>query len=285
MQHTPTNCISVVLQRDMDDVLLVVLWLIALALNLFVHRAPRKPNSLLLMQPRKSPSICVSFFTNWGTLKLSLHPSMKITIQPSRSSIIVDPLIALAMSKSDTLHFSIGDLWRISSWFTFLESWTPRICLPRRWVGSSTIVMPPISWGTTAILAGNVLVLLPASTSTKTTWNVLLNYFLWGFILLYFEIFGLALSFLLWCALFSHQGRVSAGQLCDLQSKLIHVSSQTAIYGWSTVVDDAMALRWSQEARSTRAHSFVYHTICSLIRLVFITSHLVYYSTMTSLDL
>jgi len=81
--------------------------------------------------------------------------------------------------------------------------------------------------------------------------------------------------------------RVSAGQLCDLQSRLIHVSSRTAIYGWSTVVDDATALRWSQEGRSTRAHSFVYHTICSLIRLVFITStsHLVYYSTMTSLDL
>jgi len=29
----------------------------------------------------------------------------------------------------------------------------------------------------------------------------------------------------------------------------------------------------------------IFHTIRSLIRLVFITSHLVYYSTMTSLDL
>jgi len=29
----------------------------------------------------------------------------------------------------------------------------------------------------------------------------------------------------------------------------------------------------------------IFHTICSLIRLVFITPHLVYYSTMTSLDL
>jgi len=48
MQHTPTNCVSVVLQQDMDAVLPVVSWLIALALNLFVHRAPRKPNSLLL---------------------------------------------------------------------------------------------------------------------------------------------------------------------------------------------------------------------------------------------
>jgi len=60
------------------------------------------------------------------------------------------------MSKSDTLHFSIGDWWRISSWFTFLESWTPRICLRRHWVGSPTIVMPPTSWGTMAILAGNM---------------------------------------------------------------------------------------------------------------------------------
>jgi len=29
----------------------------------------------------------------------------------------------------------------------------------------------------------------------------------------------------------------------------------------------------------------IFHTIRSLLRLVFITSHLVYYSTMTSLDL
>ena len=36
---------------------------------------------------------------------------------------------------------------------------------------------------------------------------------------------------------------------------------------------------------NSAAHTFVFHTICSLIRLVFITSHLVYYSTTTSLDL
>jgi len=41
----------------------------------------------------------------------------------------------------------------------------------------------------------------------------------------------------------SHQGRVSAGQLCDLQLGLMYISSQTAIYGQSTVMDDATALR------------------------------------------
>jgi len=187
---------------------------------------------------------------------------MKITIPPSRSSIIVDPLIALDMSKSDTLHFSIGDWWRISSWFSFLESWIQWICLPRCWVWSSTIVMPPTLWDTMAILAGNMswfcfqLLLQPRRREM----------FYW---IIFFDdshcciskFFGLALSFQLWCALFSHQGRVSAGQLCDLQSRLIHVSSRTAIYAWSTVVDDATALRWSQEARSTRAHSFVFHTV------------------------
>jgi len=40
-----------------------------------------------------------------------------------------------------------------------------------------------------------------------------------------------------------HQGRVSAGQLCDLQLGLMHVSSQTAVYGQSTDVDNATALR------------------------------------------
>jgi len=40
-----------------------------------------------------------------------------------------------------------------------------------------------------------------------------------------------------------HQGRVSVGQLCNLQLGLMHVSSQTAVYGQSTVADDATALR------------------------------------------
>jgi len=31
-----------------------------------------------------------------------------------------------------------------------------QICLPRRWVGSSTIFIPPTSWGTVTILAGNM---------------------------------------------------------------------------------------------------------------------------------
>jgi len=41
----------------------------------------------------------------------------------------------------------------------------------------------------------------------------------------------------------SHQGRVSAGQLCDLRTRLIHVATRTAIYGSRTIVDDATALR------------------------------------------
>jgi len=41
----------------------------------------------------------------------------------------------------------------------------------------------------------------------------------------------------------SHQGRVSAGQLCNLLFGLMHVWSRTAIHGQSTVVDDATAMR------------------------------------------
>jgi len=41
----------------------------------------------------------------------------------------------------------------------------------------------------------------------------------------------------------SHQGRVSAGQLCDLWTRLTHVAIRTAIYGSRTIVDDATALR------------------------------------------
>jgi len=36
---------------------------------------------------------------------------------------------------------------------------------------------------------------------------------------------------------------VSAGQLCNLQTRPVHVASRTAIYGFSTISDDAMALR------------------------------------------
>jgi len=35
---------------------------------------------------------------------------------------------------------------------------------------------------------------------------------------------------------------LSAGQLCDLQSRPLHVASRTAIYGFSTIADDATAL-------------------------------------------
>jgi len=36
---------------------------------------------------------------------------------------------------------------------------------------------------------------------------------------------------------------LSAGQLCDLRTRPIHVAIRTAIYGSRTIVDDATALR------------------------------------------
>jgi len=36
---------------------------------------------------------------------------------------------------------------------------------------------------------------------------------------------------------------MSAGQLCDLRTRPVHVASRTAIYGFSTTTDDATALR------------------------------------------
>jgi len=36
---------------------------------------------------------------------------------------------------------------------------------------------------------------------------------------------------------------VSAGQLCDLRTRPVLVASRTAIYGFSTITDDATALR------------------------------------------
>jgi len=41
----------------------------------------------------------------------------------------------------------------------------------------------------------------------------------------------------LWCVV------LSAGQLCNLQMRPEHVASRTAIYGFSTISDDATALR------------------------------------------
>jgi len=49
---------------------------------------------------------------------------------------------------------------------------------------------------------------------------------------------------------------LSAGQLCNLRTRPIHVATRTAIYGSRTIVDDATALRWSHEDCSTKAHSF-----------------------------
>jgi len=37
--------------------------------------------------------------------------------------------------------------------------------------------------------------------------------------------------------------KMSAGQLCDLQTRPVHVASRTAIYGFSTISDEATALR------------------------------------------
>jgi len=44
-------------------------------------------------------------------------------------------------------------------------------------------------------------------------------------------------------ALRNEYGFVSAGQLCDLQTRPEHVASRMAIYGFSTISDDATALR------------------------------------------
>jgi len=58
----------------------------------------------------------------------------------------------------------------------------------------------------------------------------------------------------------------------------MHVSSQTAVYGWSMIMGDTTALRWSHEDCSTRAHSFdasaSNHTQSDQIGLHCITPHL-----------
>jgi len=76
-----------------------------------------------------------------------------------------------------------------------------------------------------------VLVLLPASVSTKTEHTIFIEFSLTIYIA-FISIF-LAGPFFpaLMHSVISHQRRVSAGQLCDLQMGLMHVSSQTAIYG------------------------------------------------------
>jgi len=80
MQHMPKNCIIVALRRaTMDVAWPVVLWLIDLADNLSVRRAPWKLNLSPWMLPQKLPTICIIFFMNWDTLKLSLLLSTKTT--------------------------------------------------------------------------------------------------------------------------------------------------------------------------------------------------------------
>ena len=115
--------------------------------------------------------------------------------------------------------------------------------------------MHPIELVIMAILAGKLswLYFQPLSPPRQRIW-FLLN-FLWFYIVFRNVFAGPFFPALMRTAVL-HLGRVSAGQLCDPQSGLMHVSSQTAIYGQSTVVDNAMALRWSHEDCSTRDHSF-----------------------------
>jgi len=166
------------------------------------------------------------------------------------------------MSKLDILHYSIGDLRRTLPWFTFLGSWIQRICSSKPWVGFSTIGVHPCG-----SLWQSLPVFCLGSTSSLYLRQDSVFDFYWIFFddfTLYFRIFFFAGHFFpAWmCSAVSHHGRVWVGELCDLQSGLMHVSSRMAIYGWSTVVDDATALRWSYEDCSTRVHSF-YTSCCT----------------------
>ena len=73
------------------------------------------------------------------------------------------------------------------------------------------------------------------------------------FFYIWFLVFDISHSRHLTLGTFPH---LSAGQLCDLRTRPAHVASRMAVHGWNTVADDATALGWSQEAHSTRAHSF-----------------------------
>jgi len=97
--------------------------------------------------------------------------------------------------------------------------------------------------------------------------------------------FGLALSIQLWCDLFRIRGgcqRASCATYERDQYTLLHerlstdqARSRTMQRHW----DDLKTITQQELTLS------IFHTKRSLIRLVFITSHLVYYSTLTSLDL
>jgi len=91
-------------------------------------------------------------------------------------------------------------------------------------------------------VAVRVLALLPASFSAKILCLIFieLSLMILHCILIFFT--GPFFPAMMQSAVL-HQGRVPAGQLCDLQSGLMHVSSQMAIYGQSMVVVDATALR------------------------------------------
>jgi len=238
------------------------------------------------MLRQKSPNICDSFFTSWGTLRLSLLPSMKTMIPQSRLSTTVNPLIAHIMWKSDILHFSIGDSWRTSFWFAFLESWILRTCSRKHSVGYSTIVMPPTSWGTVAILAGKLSwFYFQLLSPPRQCERVLLNFIFDDICWFYFEIFGLALSFQLWCAIFCIRGG------CERASCATYGRGPYTLHHERLFTDEArswmMQRHWDDLKRIAQQELTLstFHTIRSLIRLVFITSHLVYHSTMTSLDL
>jgi len=61
--------------------------------------------------------------------------------------------------------------------------------------------------------------------------QVLLNFIFDDLYWFYFEFFLAGPFFSAVMRYISHQGRVSAGQLCDLQTRPMRVASQTAIYG------------------------------------------------------
>jgi len=73
--------------------------------------------------------------------------------------------------------------------------------------------------------------------------HVLLNFIFDDLYWYYFGIFLAGPFFPAVMRYITHQGRVSVGQLCDLQMRPIHVATRTAIYGSCTIVDDATALR------------------------------------------
>jgi len=190
------------------------------------------------------------------------------------------------MLKSGISHFSTGDLWRTSFWFTFLELWILRTCSRKHLVGYSTTVTPHASWGAVAILAGKLSwfyfqLLFPPR---QQKWVLL--------IFIFDDYIGLTSNFFLADPFFPavmRGSRIRGG--CQRAScatyrrdpcTLLHERLSTdSARSWTMQRhwDDLKSIAQQELTLST------FHAAHSLIRLVFITSHLVCYSTMTSLDL